>query len=148
MGRFLVLSQQALEQQAGDKPARGIVQADHLRQVPFGALVVPRTQVAFLKPHSGYEFTGKYHAGINQAAKYEVAMTHDAAQRRKHGCESVDGEHPDGSGARKAEISPAKSVKCGKYHFEEPAQQPAMYIVVNPFFHIMRISRLCLLYTE
>ena len=147
MGRFLVLSQQTLEQQTGDKPARGIVQADHLCQIPFGALVVPGTQVAFLKPHSGYKFTGKYHACVNQTAKYEVSMTHDTAQRGKHGCETVDGEHPDGSGARKPQIPSAKSVEGGKNHFEEPAQQPAMYIVVNPFSHIMRMSRLCVRYT-
>ena len=63
-------------------------------------------------------------------------MTHDTTKRGKKGRESVDGKHPDGSGARKSQIPSAKGVEGGKYHFEKPAQQPAVYIVVNPFFHI------------
>ncbi len=137
---LFVFRQQALEQKSCDKPAGRIVQPDHFSEIPAGALVIPGTQFAFLKPQSGRKFTGEDHAGIHQTTEYEVMTAQRAGERSEQGGEPVDREHPDGGRAGQAQVSLAESVKRGKEHFEKPAQQSAMNIVVNKFFHIIRIT--------
>ena len=102
--------------------------------------VIPWTKIPFLKPQTGQKFTGEDHAGVDQTSEYEVMMTHKAAQRSKQGGESVYGKHPDGSRAWQAEISSSIRMEGGEDHLQKPAQQSAMYIVVNEFFHNIRMS--------
>lgn len=58
-------------------------------------------------------------------------VAHEACQRGKQGCESVYGEHPYGGSARKVEVSSAKSMKSSEYEFQKPAQESAVYIIVD-----------------
>ena len=145
--RLFILHQEAFKQQPRDKPARGVVQADHFGKIPSGTLIVPRAEIAFAKPGAGDKLTGKNYPGIDKTAEYEIAAAHYAAYRGEQGCKSVDGKHPDGSGAWETQISSAKSMESGKRHFQKPTQQPTVYKIVNPFFHMIRMPGCGKLYT-
>lgn len=105
-------------------------------------LIIPRAQVASAQPESRCKLGGEDHAGIDQTAEYEIVMAHKARKGCEQGGKPVYGEHPDGCGAWKMEVSSAKSMEGSKEEFQKPSQKPAVYIVVNKFSHNRRITGL------
>ena len=107
----VVFTQDTFEKESGDKPAGSIVKPDHLGQIPAGAFIVPRTQLAAVQPYAGDKFTGEDQAGIGEAAKQQGTVSDQAAEGSEQGRHTVDGKHPDGGNAGQCEIPPAKGVK-------------------------------------
>lgn len=136
----IVFPQKTLEEEPGDKPAGGEIEADYPGQVPAAALVVPRAQFAPVQPHAREKFPGKNQPHVCQAAEKHGTVPKQAADGGEKRCQSVDGKHPDGSFAWKVEVSCTKSMKRSEYHFQKPTQKSAVNIVVNKVFHNSRIT--------
>lgn len=135
MQGFIIFPQKPLEQQAADKPEWGVVKADYFGQIPAGVFVIPGTQFAPVEPYAGEKFPDEDQAGVDQAADDQIAVFDKTADWRKKGGHPINGEHPDGSGPRKFQISSAEGMKGREGDFQKPSQQSAVYEVVNQFFH-------------
>lgn len=67
----IVFTKEPLKEQPCDKPDRGEVEADHIRQIPAGAFVVPRTKFPAVQPYAGEKFPGEDQAGVSQSPKQQ-----------------------------------------------------------------------------
>ena len=59
MSNLIIFCQEPFKQQTCGEPAGSVVQADHLGDIPAGALVIPGTDVAAAQPYAGGKFPGK-----------------------------------------------------------------------------------------
>lgn len=131
-----IFHKKPFKKESCSKPAGGIVQADHFGDVPAGALIIPGTEFAAAKKSAGNEFSGKNDTGVDQSTENKVTMAHKTAERSQERGQPIDGKHPDRGGAGEPEVSSPEGLKGGKDDFQEPAQQAAVYIIMNQFSHI------------
>lgn len=92
---FFWVTQQALEQQAGEKPAGGKVQADHIIYVPSAPAIVPGTELMSGKQAAGEIFAGKDEAHVGQSPEPERPVFQQASYGGHEGGAAVNGKHPD-----------------------------------------------------
>ena len=132
---MVILAQKTLKQQAGDKPAGCIIQADDPGKIPFGFFVIPGTQIASGQPKTGQVLSGEDHDGVHQAAEKCIAAPQKTADGSEKGCHAIDRKHPDGCRSGEPEISSAESVERGEHDLKAPAEQTAVDKVVNESIH-------------
>lgn len=137
----IVFTKEPLKEQPCDKPDRGEVEADHIRQIPAGAFVVPRTKFPAVQPYAGEKFPGEDQAGVSQSPKQQGTVFYQTADRGEESRKPVDGKHPDGSCAGQRQVPSAESVKGCEGDFQKPPQQSAVNEVVQKFFHTDSIAR-------
>ena len=144
----IVFPQKTLEEEPGDKPAGGEIEADYPGQVPAAALVVPRAQFAPVQKHAREKFPGKNQPHVCQAAEKHGTVPKQAADGGEKRCQSVDGKHPDGSCAGQFTVAPAEGVEGREGDFQKPPKQAAVTEVVQKFSHADSVAGFRHIYTR
>ena len=68
-----------------------------MRDVPFGAAVVPRAGISFPKKSSGYKFYGKDKNGIEKPTGGDMPFFYESGKRNDECATAINGKHPEGS---------------------------------------------------
>lgn len=111
--------------QPGDEPAGKVVQADDPADVPAGFPVIPGTEVPFLEEPSKKGFSCQDEPGIDTAPDGPGQPSGQPENGGQQAPGSVDGKHPQGSGALEGHIPSLQGMEGRKQDFQAPAQDAA-----------------------
>lgn len=117
--------QYPLEQQAGKKPQRCVIQPDQTVDMIAGMRIVPRAALFAGQQHARRVFRRKNTDGVDQAAEPDGHIFNKGTDRLQENGHAIDEKHKYRSVSHTGFLASAERLQSGKEDFQAPSEDAA-----------------------